>query len=66
MSSTPLKKVRLLKQSISDDWLKEVVEEKLRQLHFINGDETIIEFHLTLKEISIKLKKDAQGGVVKI
>jgi hypothetical protein len=59
------KKVRSLKVPISEDWLKSLIEEYLRNpAHpWIHDDEEIVEFALTLDEISIKLKKE-KGGVV--
>ena len=66
MNSSPLKKVRSLKVPISEDWLKQLIEEYLRNpAHpWIHDDEEIVEFHLTFKEISIKLKKEKGGSVI--
>jgi hypothetical protein len=72
MFSKPPKRVRSLKVPISEDWLKQLIEEYLRNpAHpWIHDDEEIVEFRLTfdtkgvVNEISIKLKKEKGGTVI--
>jgi len=66
MFSKPPKRVRSLKVPISEDWLKQLIEEYLRNpAHpWIHDDEEVVEFRLTFNEISIKLKKEKGGTVI--
>lgn len=57
------RRVRTFKKSISEDWLKTIVEEFLRLHNWIYEDEEIVKFDLTLNTIDIKVKNTGKGVV---